>query len=274
MITAQTASIVTAVVWSSMAAGASDPLVGTWLLSVEESRIRGGMRVTIERRGGAFRYSSAGVEFTALFDGDDYPIRGVSSHATVSLKRVDEHTIERIYKRDGNPVSGATLTVSPDGRFLTVKIRRLGVESAAQQWTNTYQKVPGSSGMDRFAGIWERNPIRSLGNSLSTLTFELLEGGTLRFRADQVEYSAPPDAHTHKVIGTIVADSVSLKRINSRTLEEVWKDSGEAVATVLRVLSEDGNNMTATATGITPQGERFENVYVYRRKPLAERIPD
>jgi hypothetical protein len=33
----------------------------------------------------------------------------------------------------------------------------------------------------------------------------------------------------------------------------------------VRVVTEDGTLMTATVTGVTPQGEAFENVYSYRK---------
>jgi hypothetical protein len=250
----------------AVAVPAADPFVGTWLLNAEESRIRSGLRVTIERWGQAFRYSSGGVEFTALLDGAEYPLRGTSSKATVSLKRVDERTVERTYSRDGKAVTGAILTVSADGRFLTVNIRRLDQDGPGPQWVNTYQKAAGSEGKDPFAGTWDRNPIRLIGNSPSGIAFEAYDEDGLRFTSDQVEYSAKPDGKDYPVRGTIVANSVVLKRIDARTLEEVWKDNGKVAANVLRVVSADGGELRVTARGTTPQGEPFENLFVYRKK--------
>ena len=261
----QLPSIVAVVLICSVAASAVDPLVGTWALDVDQSRIRRGLRVTIERRGNAFRYASEGVEYTALLDGEDYPIRGISSHATVSLRRLGERRIQRTFKRDGKSVSGAIMTVSMNGRFLTVEIQRLEENVPSRNWVNTYQKDSGNDGEDPFAGIWYRNPVQALGNSLSTVTFESLEGGGLHFTGDQVEYFARPDGQDHKVIGTIIADSIVLDRVGLQQLEEFWKEDGKVVATVVRLVSEDGMRMTSTVAGITPQGDRFENIYVYRR---------
>lgn len=259
-------SLAAASLLCALAVSAADPFVGTWLLNSEESRIRSGIRLTIERWGAAFRYSSGGVEFTALLDGDEYPLRGTSSKATVSLKRVDERTVERTYKRDGNPVTVAILTVSLDGRFLTVSIRRVDQDGPGPQWVNTYQRLPGSEGKDPFAGIWDRNPVRLIGNSPSGIAFEAHGEDGLRFTSDQVEYSAKPDGRDYPVRGTIVANSIALKRIDTRTLEEVWKDNGKVAANVLRVVSADGAELRVTARGTTPQGEPFENLFVYRKK--------
>lgn len=258
-------NLIAAALMCLVALASADPLAGKWVLEADQSSIRGGLRVSIELRDGAFRYSSGGVEYSALFDGDDYPIRGLSSRATVSLQRVSERSIQRTYKRDGEVVSIAEMTVSLDGRFLSVKIKRIEGASPIREWVNTYARDSGGGGKDPFAGIWDRNPIRSMGNSLSMIVFEALGEGGLRLAADQVEYSAKPDGQEHKVIGTIVADSVSLSRIDSRTLKEHWKENGKVVATVLRTVSADGARMTATVTGVTPQGDSFENVFVYRR---------
>lgn len=243
-----------------------DPLIGAWSLNLERSEIRGGLKVTIERRGEAFRYLSGGVEFTALFGGRDFPIRGVSSHAQVSLKRPDSHTIERTYKRESVPVSSAVLRVSADGRFLTVENRRLDSAVGARQWTNKYQRITPQDPSDPFAGTWERNPVRTLGNSLATIVFEPFESDGLHFVGNNVEYRASPDGKDHPVAGSIVADSISFQRLAPGTIEEVWKDAGRAALLVRRVVSPDGKTLTAYSTGTTSDGDRFENTYVYERR--------
>ena len=245
---------------------AADLLIGTWSLNLEKSDIRGGLRVTIERRGEAFRYVSGGVEFTALFGGRDFPIRGVSSQAQVSLKRANSHTIERTYKRESVPVSSAVLRVSPDGRYLTVENRRLDSAVEARQWTNKYQRITPEDPSDPFAGTWERNPVRSLGNSLATIAYEVFETDGLHFVGNNVEYRAKPDGKDYPVVGSIVADSVSFKRPAPGTIEEAWKDGGRLALLVRRVVSADGKTLTAYSTGTTAEGDRFENTYIYERR--------
>jgi hypothetical protein len=250
----------------AFAVPAADPLIGTWSLNLEKSEIWGGLRVTIERRGEAFRFVSGGVEFTALFSGQDFPVRGVSTHAQVSLKRVDAHTIERTYKRESVAVNRAVLRVSADGRFLTVENQRLDTAVEARQWMSKYQRITPEDPTDLFAGTWERNPVRSLGNSLATIVYEVFETDGLHFVGNNVEYRARPDGKDYPVMGSIVADSVSLKRLAPGTLEEAWKDGGKAALFVRRIVSADGSTMTARSTGTTPQGDRFENIYVYERR--------
>jgi hypothetical protein len=61
-----------------------------------------------------------GQSYTAKIDGTDYPVKGDPSADAVSLKRLEDGTIEEIYKRDRAPVFVNRIRVSPDGRTLTI----------------------------------------------------------------------------------------------------------------------------------------------------------
>jgi hypothetical protein len=83
----------------------SDPLTRTFV------SINGGLRYT----------GSDGEAYDASFNGKDYPVHGRGTKiATVSLKKIDAHTLEETYKRsDGKVVWVSRLSVSPDGKTLT-----------------------------------------------------------------------------------------------------------------------------------------------------------
>jgi len=80
-----------------------------------------GLTTTFKTAGDELSISHpTGESFTAKFDGKDYPVNGAYSYNSVSLKRIDAHTIEETDKRDGTVVEVSKMTVSPDGRTLTV----------------------------------------------------------------------------------------------------------------------------------------------------------
>ena len=81
------------------------------------------------------------VEHTARFDGNDYPISN-SMLNTVSLKRVDDQTVERTGKIQGQVVETETRTVSDGGKVLTVTTKgtRDGAEYSSVQ---VYDRQPG-----------------------------------------------------------------------------------------------------------------------------------
>ncbi len=60
------------------------------------------------------------LEFTARYDGRQYPLHGSTLYNTVSLHWISEHEVRQIFKLDGKTTVEATRTVSPDGNRLTI----------------------------------------------------------------------------------------------------------------------------------------------------------
>jgi hypothetical protein len=73
-----------------------------------------------------------GDNYTAKFDGNDYPYKSYGANG-VTLKRVDAHTIVETDKRDGKAVSEQKMSVSPDGKTMTIV-----VHSPINNMTSTY----------------------------------------------------------------------------------------------------------------------------------------
>jgi hypothetical protein len=127
-----------------------DPAVGTWVLNVAKSKYNsgpppksltvtfkpssaGGMTVvseSVDATGGTVR-----TEYTANYDGKDYPLKGVPIADVVSLKRIDARSSERTDKRSGRVVQTFARSVSPDGRTMTVTHKGTGADG--KPFTNT-----------------------------------------------------------------------------------------------------------------------------------------
>lgn len=115
---------------------AKDPFLGNWLMDSDHSTfvpgpVPEGRTMTIEMKDGEFHHltetpntflgNSEDIEYTAKFDGKDYPITGTGLD-TVSLKRMDSHTIDRTGKVRGKESETCTMKVSPDGKTLTMTV--------------------------------------------------------------------------------------------------------------------------------------------------------
>lgn len=61
-----------------------------------------------------------GETYTAKFDGNDYPVKGANSFNAVSLKLIDKNIIEETDKRDGTVVDISRMTISSDGKKITI----------------------------------------------------------------------------------------------------------------------------------------------------------
>jgi hypothetical protein len=93
---------------------------GSWRINkVEQSE--NGLTTTYMSSGDELSMTQpTGESFTAKLDGTDSPVKGAYTYNSVSLKRIDAHTIEEADKRDGTVVGVAKMTVSPDGKKMTV----------------------------------------------------------------------------------------------------------------------------------------------------------
>ena len=111
--------------------------VGTWKLNVEKSKYSPGpapksFTVKIEPAGKGVKWAGEGIsadgkpiaiEFTANYDGKDYPIKGSAVADTVSLRRIDALTTERINKKAGKVVETQRRVIAKDGKSFTVTVK-------------------------------------------------------------------------------------------------------------------------------------------------------
>jgi hypothetical protein len=76
---------------------------------------------TFKTTGDELTITRPGVEpYTAKFDGNEYPVKGSDWFDTASLKRLGERSFEETNKLKGKVIASATLTVSNDGKTLTI----------------------------------------------------------------------------------------------------------------------------------------------------------
>lgn len=116
---------------------AKDPFLDTWMLDGDKSTFvpgpvpedrtmifeakDGGLH-HITRTRNLFLGGTDDIDYTAKFDGKDYPITGTGLD-TVSLKRVDAGTIERTGKVRGKVTESCSMKLSPDGKTLTMTVK-------------------------------------------------------------------------------------------------------------------------------------------------------
>jgi hypothetical protein len=115
------------------AAPAVDPAIGTWKLSVAQSKATpgrlpksqtrsyaesaSGMTLSWKKVGADGKESS--VSTTYKIDGKDYPVAGSAAFDSISLKRIDSNTVEFTMKTAGTAVGTGSRSVSKDGKLLT-----------------------------------------------------------------------------------------------------------------------------------------------------------
>ena len=127
---------------------AADPHVGTWKLNVAKSKFHGpadnSSTATFTAKDNGISLVVDGVdangkashsEFTAKYDGKDYPLTGDPGTDTVSLKKIDANTWSEVLKKAGKEVGTGRNAVSKDGKTMTRTTK--GKDAKGQAFNNT-----------------------------------------------------------------------------------------------------------------------------------------
>src|SRR5580658_1089603 len=96
----------------------SHPLSGSWL---EQEHVAGDLRpVQYRMTADGFQMRWSGQSYDAKFDGKEYPVVGDPGKTTVSLKKIDDATVEETDHRQGKVVDEIRLALAQDGNTITV----------------------------------------------------------------------------------------------------------------------------------------------------------
>jgi hypothetical protein len=96
-------------------------LSGGWQMETVKNATRAGTLTTCQTTAGGMKFSDGSQSYEAKFDVTDLPASGDSAHTTVSLKLIDDYTIEEISKQGGKVIGLKRMTVSQDGKSMKVE---------------------------------------------------------------------------------------------------------------------------------------------------------
>ena len=138
----------------AFAAGAADPVVGTWNLNLAKSTFTPGPAPKSATRtyattanGIALTYSQVNADGTTAsgastfkLDGKDYAITGSPDYDALSLTRLNGSTIRSQQKMKGKAVGTTMRTVSAGGRVLTLDSTRTDVKGMKHHDIQVFDK--------------------------------------------------------------------------------------------------------------------------------------
>jgi hypothetical protein len=126
----------------SRSSGEGTGLAGIWKPQSRHSN--NPQQMTVSAAGAnSLRWSSrAGVTYTAALDDKPVSITGpaVISGTMIAYKRIDDHTLVSTSSRNGVVTANSTLTLSPDGKVLTVTSTQVGPNAGKEPSVTVYGK--------------------------------------------------------------------------------------------------------------------------------------
>jgi len=129
-------SILLAMSWLAISLDlrAEDAIVGAWKLNVAKSKFDPGPppksgTVKYEATDGGYKRTGETIEvdgkktsfqYTAMYDGKDYPVTGSELFDSIAVKSINDHTAEATLKKGGKAVRSAKREISHDGKVMTI----------------------------------------------------------------------------------------------------------------------------------------------------------
>lgn len=146
-------TMVVSVLFFGSIAQAADNQVGTWKLNLAKSKYSPGPppkdgTLTIESEADGLKFMFHGtnaegkavhVEFSPKYDGKDYPAT-LPQADSISMKKIDDYTIETVSKKDGKPVMTTRSVVSKDGKTRTSTLTGTNAKGETVNNTLVYDK--------------------------------------------------------------------------------------------------------------------------------------
>src|SRR5947209_4401127 len=99
---------------------AAEPFTGTWKFDTSKAKLSQ-KPDKIELANGTYRCLSCDPPISVKADGMDQPVSGHPSYDTMSVRILDEHSIEIVAKKGGKVAFDEKMKVSPDGQTETIE---------------------------------------------------------------------------------------------------------------------------------------------------------
>lgn len=241
---------------------AQSPFDGTWRIDMSQTKFSPKPNVFYVGQGW-YHCESCSPAFVVQADGQDHAVSG-QAYDTLSVNASDLHSLKLVGKKDGKTIFEQTRTVSANGKILTVKTTGHPVNSDKPVTSVFTAKLvgPAPSGVHATSGNWQVLKGSSSENDL-LYTYKTTGDEFTMTTPTGYTYTAKFDGTDYPVKGAVGYDTVSLKRINDRTIEETDKRGGVVLDISTLKVSPDGKTMTVVDVD---QRANRTSTYVAKKK--------
>lgn len=226
-------------------ASAQSPFDGTWKGDMSTAKMPKKPDVYL-LQGGMYQCKSCVPSIDIKADGQDQKLTGFPYADTMSVKIVDDRTIETTDKKGGRVVANSKETVSPDGNTLTFEFTDSSATNAAPVTGKGEETRVAKSpeGSHAISGSWRIKKMDSVSDNGLTFTYKV-EGDSLNMTTPTGQaYTAKLDGSDAPYTGDPGTTSVSVKQMGKNTIEETDKRDGKVISVVRLTVAPDGKSMT------------------------------
>jgi len=196
------------------------------------------------------------LSYKFKLDGKEYP---ATFGSTATWKTLGANSWETTWKLNGKVLSTDTLTLSADGKSMTVNSKGKKPNGEMMDDTVTAERVSGSSGL---AGKWKTKNLKSAAPSVLEITSSGGDGVTFKIVDMDLTCNGKFDGKDHPCSGPTLGPgwTASFANAGARGLDMSIKNNGKEFFKLSYSVSADGKTLTENGTA-TGANEKTKVVY-------------
>lgn len=203
---------------------------------------------SIVLQNGTYTCSTCIPPLTVAADGQFHDVTGRPYADSISIKVVDDKSVEWKSRKGGRDVFNATMSVSADGNTLTRKFTDSTTPNApAVEGTSTATRAgPAPAGAHAISGQWTPDRVNEYSDEGLNVTFKI-EGNKVTSTYQGQTYVAELGGPAVPVEGDIGGTTVTVAQ-EGNGLKETFSRDGKVVSEVVTTVSADGKSISWTSS--------------------------
>ena len=178
-------------------------------------------------------------------DGQDQKVGGRPYYDMMSVKVVDDRTIEETHKKNGKIVATSKTSVSADGNTLMFEFSDSSATNAAPVTGKGQAKrvAQGPAGAHAISGSWRTAKMDTMSDNALNVTYKVSDNSLTMTMPTGESYTAKLDGTEAPYKGDPGTTNVSVKKTGPNTMEETDKRDGKVISVTRITVSADGKTM-------------------------------
>ncbi len=228
-----------------LAAVAQGGFAGTWKIDLKSAQFPTKPDEYL-LQGGMWHCKTCAPPIDVKADGQDQKVTGHPYYDTMSIKAVDDRTVEETDKKNGKVVAKSKMTVSADGNTLMFEFSDSSATSGDPVTGKGEETrvAKGPAGSHAISGSWRTSKVENVSENGLLFTYKM-EGQSLTMTTPTGQsYTAKLDGTEAPYKGDPGVTSVSGNRVSITVREETDKREGKVISVARLTLAADGKKIT------------------------------
>ena len=193
---------------------------------------------------GTWRCDTCHPKVSVKADGNPQKVSGSPYYDTVTVRELNDNSVDFTYMKNGKIVQKETLTVSDDGNKLTTEFSFTSENGQQGNGKGSYQRTAaGPAGASKVSGTWKPAKFESASDNMVTFSFKTSGDEISMSDGTGDSYTAKFDGKDYPYKGDPGITSVVVRKIDANTIEETDKRNGKVMSITQMTVSRDGKTM-------------------------------